>query len=394
MNKHAIICVDDEVIVLDALTEQLQNEFGEQYVIEVAENGDEAIEIVEECIQNSLEIPVVIADFIMPGMKGDDLLERIFQIRPETKNILLTGQASLQGVSNAVNKANLYRYISKPWDKNDLILTIREAIRSYEQEKTIYKQNFELKELNTSLELKVEQRTKELKELNATKDKFFSIIAHDLKNPFNTLMGFSELMIINLAAYDKKQISEFINIIHATSKNAYSLLENLLDWSRSQTGRIELKPLEISLFELVDENVSLMKGIASNKEIKLVNEVRKDAMAFADHNMINTVIRNLLSNSLKYTAKGGTVKISSEITGDKAKITVSDTGVGIQEENLDKLFRIDVNYSTRGTEDEEGTGLGLILCREFIHKNKGELGVKSTFGIGSEFFFTLPVKSM
>jgi two-component system sensor histidine kinase/response regulator len=152
--------------------------------------------------------------------------------------------------------------------------------------------------------------------------------------------------------------------------------------------------LEISLFELVDENVSLMKGIASNKEIKLVNEVRKDAMAFADHNMINTVIRNLLSNSLKYTAKGGTVKISSEITGDKAKITVSDTGVGIQEENLDKLFRIDVNYSTRGTEDEEGTGLGLILCREFIHKNKGELGVKSTFGIGSEFFFTLPVKSM
>ena len=391
MNKQAIICIDDEAIVLDALTEQLQNEFGEHFTIEVAENGDEAIEIVQEYLQNSIEIPVVIADFIMPGMKGDDLLERIFKMRPETRNILLTGQASLQGVSNAVNKANLYRYISKPWDKNDLILTIREAIRSFEQEKTILNQNIELKELNSSLEIKVDQRTKELKELNATKDKFFSIIAHDLKNPFNTLLGFSELMISNLDAYDRTQISEFIKIIHSTSKSAYSLLENLLEWSRTQTGRIRLKPEKISLFKLVEENISLLNGIANNKDIKLANEVNKDAEAFADYNMINTVIRNLLSNALKYTSKNGTVKISSEIDDERAVIKVTDTGVGIQEEDLGNLFRIDVNYSTRGTEDEAGTGLGLILCREFIQRNKGEIGVKSTFGIGSEFFFSLPV---
>ncbi len=394
MNKQAIICIDDEAIVLDALTEQLQGEFGEQYTIEVAENGDEAIEVVEEYLKNSIEIPVVIADFIMPGMKGDDLLERIFKIRPETRNILLTGQASLQGVSNAVNKANLYRYISKPWDKNDLILTIREAIRSFEQEKTILNQNIELKELTSSLEIKVDQRTKELKELNATKDKFFSIIAHDLKNPFNTLLGFSELMINNLDAYDRKQISEFINIIHSTSKNAYSLLENLLEWSRTQAGRIELKPERIDLFILVEENISLLNGIANNKDIKLVNEVNKDTVAFADKNMINTVIRNLLTNALKYTSKRGTVKVSSETDDDRTVIKVTDTGVGIQEENLEKLFRIDVNYSTRGTEDEAGTGLGLILCKEFIQRNKGEIGVRSTFGIGSEFFFSLPVHAI
>ena len=116
-------------------------------------------------------------------------------------------------------------------------------------------------------------------------------------------------------------------------------------------------------------------------------------MAFADYNMINTVLRNLLSNALKYTTKGGTVEISSEVSGDKVKIKVSDTGIGIQEENLEKLFRIDVNYSTRGTADEAGTGLGLILCREFIQKNNGNIEVKSTFGMGSEFSFTLPVKS-
>lgn len=392
MNKQAIICIDDEAIVLDALTEQLQNEFGEQYVIEVAENGDEAMEIVEEYIHNSIDIPVVIADFIMPGMKGDELLEKIFLRRPDTRNILLTGQASLQGVSNAVNKANLYRYISKPWDKNDLILTIREALRSFEQEKTILKQNLELKELNSNLEIKVDQRTRELKELNATKDKFFSIIAHDLKNPFNTLLGFSELMLINFDAYDKKQISEFIHIIHSTSKNAYSLLENLLEWSRSQTGRIELKPAKINLFGLVVENISLLKGIANNKDIKIINEVEKNAEAFADQNMITTVIRNLLTNALKYTTKGGMVKISSEVQNDMVTIRVSDTGVGIQEENLKKLFRIDTNFSTPGTEDEAGTGLGLILCREFIQKNNGKIDVKSIFGLGSEFSFTLPGK--
>lgn len=393
MNKQAIICIDDETIVLDALTEQLQNEFGEEYTIEVAENGDEAIEIFEEYLQNSIEIPVVIADFIMPGMKGDELLEKIFLRRPDTRNILLTGQASLQGVSNAVNKANLYRYISKPWDKNDLILTIREALRSFEQEKTILKQNLELKELNTGLETKVEQRTKELKELNATKDKFFSIIAHDLKNPFNTLLGFSELMMLNLNAYDKEQILEFIKVIHSTSKNAYSLLENLLEWSRSQTGRIELKPEKIDLLKVTEENIILLKGIADNKDIKIINEVAKDTAAYADLNMINTVIRNLLTNALKYTEKGGTVKISSDAQDDMVKISVTDNGIGIMEEDLDKLFRIDANFSTPGTEDEAGTGLGLILCKEFVQKNNGKIEAKSTLGEGSEFSFTLPVKS-
>ncbi|MBN2213913.1 MAG: hybrid sensor histidine kinase/response regulator [Bacteroidales bacterium] len=392
MNRQAIICIDDEKIVLDALTEQLQNEFGEQYTIEVAENGDEAIEIFEEYNQKSIDVPVVIADFIMPGMKGDVLLEKIFKRRPDTKSILLTGQASLQGVSNAVNKANLYRFISKPWDKNDLILTIREALRSFEQEKTILKQNIELKELNTGLEAKVEQRTEELKELNATKDKFFSIIAHDLKNPFNTLMGLSELVLINYDEYDKPQIEEFINLIHSTSKKTYSLLENLLDWSRSQTGRIDLKPESIDLFGMVEENLGLLKGTADNKDIKMINEVGEGTTAFADLNMINTVIRNLLTNALKYTAKGGEVKISSVVQNDLVKLMVSDNGVGIQKKDLDKLFRIDSDYTTPGTENETGTGLGLILCREFVQKNKGKIEVKSTFGLGSEFSFTLPVK--
>ncbi len=387
--KDVILCIDDEIIVLDSLKEQLQNAY-EDYHIEVAESGEEAMEIINDIIQDKTELPVVIADFIMPGMKGDELLKKIYHIMPGTKNILLTGQASIEGVSNAVNNANLYRFIAKPWDKEDLILTTKEALRSYYQEKTIIKQNIELKELNINLERKVELRTQELKDLNATKDKFFSIIAHDLKNPFNTLLGFAELILTNLNKYDKKQIEEFIGIIHRTSKNAYSLLENLLEWSRAQTGQLEMKPEIINIYELIKENFELHNDFASNKDIELINNINKNTKAYADFNMIHTVIRNLLSNAIKYTNRNGKIEINSKIKDKFIEITVSDSGVGIKEENLDKLFRIDVTINTKGTDNEVGTGLGLLICKEFVSKNGGGIWINSTPGKGTDFTFKLP----
>jgi two-component system sensor histidine kinase/response regulator len=392
MNKRDIIlCIDDEVIVLDSLKEQLQSEFGD-HMIEVAESGEEAMEIINELITDKVELPIVIADFIMPGMKGDKLLEKIHALLPNTKNILLTGQASIEGVSYAVNKANLYRFIAKPWDKEDLILTVKEALRSYDQEKTIIRQNMELRELNANLEKKVELRTRELKELNATKDKFFSIIAHDLKNPFNTLLGFSELLITNINEYDRGRIQEFINIIFQTSKNAYLLLENLLEWSRSQTGRLEMTPSDIEITALVDDNIDLIYNNASNKKLELNNRIDKKVKAYADSNMIHTIIRNLLSNAIKYTAQGGKIEITSKTEDNYVEVTVSDTGVGIKKENIGKLFRIDENFSTKGTNDETGTGLGLILCKEFVKKNGGDIWVTSTPGKGSSFTFKLPAQ--
>ncbi len=392
MNKrNVILCIDDEVIVLDSLKEQLQNDY-KNYLIEVAESGEEAMEIINELIEDKIELPVVIADFIMPGMKGDKLLEKIYNLLPGTKNILLTGQASIEGVSNAVNKANLYRFIAKPWDRDDLILTVKEAIRSYNQGKTILKQNLELKELNTNLEKKVELRTRELKELNATKDKFFSIIAHDLKNPFNTLMGFAELLSTNINSYGKNKIEDFINIILQTSRNTYLLLENLLEWARSQTGGLEITPARIDISDLIDENIDLVCNNASGKKLKIINNVSKDARVYADPNMVHTIIRNLLSNAIKYTNPGGKIEISSKIQNSYLEITVSDSGIGIKPENLNKLFRIDENFSTKGTADETGTGLGLILCKEFVEKNEGEIWVKSIYGQGSDFTIKLKTK--
>jgi two-component system, sensor histidine kinase and response regulator len=390
MNKQVILCIDDESIVLDALKEQIQKGLGGELSIEVAESGDEALEIFDELTQEGLEVPVVIADFIMPGMKGDALLEKIHSRKPTAKNILLTGQASLEGIGNAINKANLYRFISKPWEKDDLILTIQEALKSFDQEKTILMQNDELKEMNTTLEKKVELRTQELKELNATKDKFFSIIAHDLKNPFNTLMGFTELLLENLGDYSTEKLKEFIGILYDTSRQSYALLENLLEWSRAQTGRLQMNAETIDLNAITNESLDLLSNLAAKKKIIIHNDIQGESIVMADANMILTVIRNLISNAIKYTRDGGSITIDVNRKKDFYELSVTDTGIGIKPENMEKLFRIDINYSTRGTADESGTGLGLILCKEFVQKNGGSLWVESEYGKGSTFKFTVP----
>jgi two-component system, sensor histidine kinase and response regulator len=392
MSEQVILCIDDESIVLNSLKEQIQQGFKGDFLVETAESGDEALEIFDELIENGMEIPVIIADFIMPGMKGDALLSKIHGLKPMSKKILLTGQASIEGVSNAVNRANLYRFISKPWEKDDLILTLKEALKSFDQDKTIIRQNEELLELNANLEKKVEQRTEELRELNATKDKFFSIIAHDLKNPFNTLMGFTELLLDNLEDFSDDKVHEIIGILNETSKQSYALLENLLEWSRTQTGRMEMKLERINIHDLIEENIDLLSNQAGKKKIQLVSKVSADTNAFADANMVRTVIRNLISNAIKYTKENGSITCSSFVKDNKLQIEVADTGLGIKPQNLEKLFRIDLNYSTRGTADESGTGLGLILCREFINRIGGDIWVDSVFGEGSIFKFTLPLQ--
>ncbi|MBI9052605.1 MAG: PAS domain-containing sensor histidine kinase [Bacteroidales bacterium] len=232
---------------------------------------------------------------------------------------------------------------------------------------------------------------KQLRDLNATKDKFFSIIAHDLKNPFNDLMGFSQLLDLNIEKYDNQKIKQFVNIIHQSSKLAYNLLENLLDWSRSQTGVLKFRPEKILINDLIKENIELLESTSKTKNLKILSDINDDFFAFADKNMIRTVIRNLISNAIKYTNPNGIIEIKISYLDNKCMIIISDNGIGISQNNIQKLFKIDESYSTPGTDKERGTGLGLILCKEFIEKNNGELWAKSTLGKGSDFIFTLPL---
>jgi signal transduction histidine kinase len=224
------------------------------------------------------------------------------------------------------------------------------------------------------------------------KDKFFSIIAHDLKNPIGSFLNLSEVMFRTFDDFSREEMKEFIEALYESSQNLFKLLDNLLTWSRAQTGKIDFNPENFNLYAIVDSNLSLFKLNAENKKIKLTNNLNPGTYVFADINMINTVIRNLVSNSLKFTNEGGEIKAHSKIHGDMLEISVTDTGIGMSEKIKNKLFRIDTHHTSVGTSNEKGTGLGLILCKEFVNRNGGDIRVESEVGKGSTFSFTVPIK--
>ncbi|MGD2035871.1 MAG: HAMP domain-containing sensor histidine kinase [Bacteroidales bacterium] len=279
------------------------------------------------------------------------------------------------------------------------------------KEKMISNQNTSLNEVNVLLEerqQKIEEQAEELKssndllkttneklnELNAMKDRFFSIIGHDLKNPVSMIMGFSELLKSRIDNLSVEKRDLYIDNILNSSKKTYSLLENLLDWARSQSGRMTINPQNINLVQLISSNILLLKELIRKKKISVITEFpEKPAIALSDSNMIDTVIRNLLNNAIKFTHSGGKifVKVDPDEKAGRVKTVFSDTGVGIPADKTDKLFSLDRKYSTEGTAGETGTGLGLILCKEFVEKNNGEIWAESESGKGSTFTFVLPM---
>lgn len=237
----------------------------------------------------------------------------------------------------------------------------------------------------------IKEKEAKLEELVATKDKFFNIVAHDLKNPFTSLLGASELLFENIDNISHENIKELAMILNDSAKGGYIILQNLLDWSRSQTGLLKIVPEKINLKNIVGENISNLKLTATNKQIKVYNEVNEDIFVFTDKNMTNSILRNLLSNAIKFTNKSGKVIASTTMTTNEVIVTLKDSGIGIPGDRIKSLFSIDVKNSMPGTENEQGTGLGLKLCKEFVEKLGGRIWVESNDNIGSEFKFTIPL---
>ncbi|ALO14788.1 Non-motile and phage-resistance protein [Salinivirga cyanobacteriivorans] len=236
----------------------------------------------------------------------------------------------------------------------------------------------------------IENQRKQLHELNISKDKFFSIIAHDLKNPIAGFLGLTEVMAQDMNSFTDQEKQEFIELIYKSSKQLHSLLENLLQWSRAQTGRLSYKPRRLNMHALFQENFSLIHANAEVKQIVVEEKVDNDLEVWADVDMVNTILRNLLTNAIKFSNNDSRITVYAEIEGDKVIISVKDEGIGISDEDLDKLFKIGYNKSKVGTANEEGTGLGLILCKEFAKRNGGDVMVDSKLGVGSIFSFSLP----
>jgi len=240
---------------------------------------------------------------------------------------------------------------------------------------------------------RIEKSEMELQVLNASKNKFFSIIAHDLKNPFHTVMGYSFLLSKDYDRFSEEERRKFASDINQSTNKIFRLLQNLLEWSKSQTGRLIYSPIETDFKRILENSVSVLHALAGQKQISLKYLYDADLKVFADPLMIETVLRNLISNAIKFTSANGTVEISAKKDGNTVIVSVTDTGIGISEEDVANLFRIDSKVKRRGTNDEDGSGLGLILCKEFVEKNNGTIWVESEAGKGSSFRFTIPVKS-
>lgn len=232
----------------------------------------------------------------------------------------------------------------------------------------------------------------EMRELNATKDKFFSIIAHDLKNPLSAFTGVANFLIERFAELSQEEIKEFLDDVHCSAKQLYELLENLLVWSRSQRGLIQFNPTKLNIKSIIKNNIDLVKMNADAKEIEIIPEINCNKSIYSDPNMLNTILRNLITNAIKFTKNKG--KITIQVVEENIyylRVSVIDNGIGISEKDLDKLFRVDMSHSTEGTSHERGTGLGLILCKEFVEKHGGQIWVESQLGVGSKFIFTIPI---
>ena len=233
----------------------------------------------------------------------------------------------------------------------------------------------------------IENRTQELEELNKVKDKFFSIISHDLRSPINSLAGLLDLMERNeIKAEELPGLTKEMRIQFNHTKN---LINNLLDWTLLQMNKVSIKKEKISLKSLVDDNIRLLSSM-SNKKTTFVNEVDEKLIAYADQNMINLVFRNLILNGIKFTSNGGLIRITAQLEEGAIKVNIKDNGVGIPADIQKVLFDKTTGYSTRGTANEKGTGLGLILCKEFVERNGGQISLESEVGSGSTFSITIP----
>ncbi len=234
----------------------------------------------------------------------------------------------------------------------------------------------------------------ELQNSNLTKDKFFSIIAHDLKSPFQGLLGYTNYMVENFDSIPKSEIRSYTDLLYKQIQNLYDLIENLLEWSRLQTKGIKINPTIIELNELINGIIKVSETTARKKEITINNNIAENLSVFVDKYMISSTIHNLISNAIKFTYKSGEIKIYSKEVDDFVEVTIEDNGVGINKQDINKLFRMDVHFTTRGTEDEKGTGLGLIIAKEFIEKNGGKIRAESELNKGTKFIFTLPKKNV
>ena len=415
MMEFAILCVDDEEIVLDSLKEQLRRYLPGDYRIETAENGSEALEVLAELEDENVEVPIIISDQIMPGIKGDDLLATVHQLYPSALKIFLTGQAGLDAVGNAVNKANLYRYIAKPWDETDLHMTIREGLRRYFQEKQIQKQNVLLQQLyeqaqvdiknlraaekeliqaHDLLEDRVEARTQQLQEANLSLQEtigdlnsFAHTVAHDLKSPLSALIGYTDMLLEYGDTMDKAQSDLMLSRIYQTAKKMVTIVHEILLLASVRRESVQLHLVDMSSIAQQAQDRLAHMVTEYGAEIH-IDEMPLMAAGYAP--WVEEIWVNYISNALKYGGTPPRIRVAGRyIDGaDEVEFWVQDNGRGLTNEEVEKIFS---EFQRLHRDRAEGNGLGLSIVQRILKKLGGRVMVASEINKGSRFGFALPL---
>ncbi len=353
-----ILIVDDVPANLKVLGDILK---GEGYKVRPVPNGNLALQVAAK------EKPdLILLDIMMPEMNGYEVCQKLKEDANlnDIPIIFISALSDTKDIVKALNSGGV-DYITKPFQSEEV-------------------------KARVATHLKICKQNKELLKLNAEKDKFFSIIAHDLRSPLGGFMSLTELMTNESTEFSIEEQKELLFNLFQSAGNIFNLLENLLEWAQMQRGLIPFNPQLLSLNDTVNECIGLVNETARKKSIDITHNIDTNIKLFADSNMIQTVIRNLVSNAIKFTSKGGKINVFAEINEEHLEISIKDSGIGMSPLLLENLFRIDAKNNREGTEGELSTGLGLILCKDFIEKHNGSIWAKSEVGIGSTFTFSIP----
>jgi len=361
-----ILLVDDNPTNIRVAAKILRQN---NYNISFAQSGRDALQKAR-----SVNFDTILLDIMMPEMDGYEVCEEL-KSKPETRQapvIFLTAKTETENIVQAFEVGGA-DYVTKPFNSQELLSRVETQVR-----------------LKRSLE-KLEKTNIDLKEANDTKDKMFSIISHDLLGPFGNIKESLEVIVTGDVEMDEKNMQSFIHSVWGSISSSYALLENLLFWARNQQGRMVYKPKIINLTSVVNDTFNLLSGVAGQKSIQMKSNLDEEQMVYADKNAVKTIIRNLVSNSIKFTKQNGIITINAKRKENGfLLVSVTDTGIGMDQEIKEDLFKKFKNEPRWGTDGEKGVGLGLVITREFVEKHGGSIWVISEEGKGSTFSFTLP----
>ena len=367
-SEYKILIVDDVMSNVLLLKVLLTNE---KFAIATASNGRQALEQVEK------ENPdLVLLDVMMPDMSGFEVAQHL-KSNPNTADIPIIFLTALNSTADIVKgfQVGANDFISKPFNKEELIIRVTHQISLVAAKRLIL------------------SKTEELQRTIAGRDKLYSVIAHDLRSPMGSIKMVLNMLILNLPSEKiGAEMYELLTMANQTTEDVFSLLDNLLKWTKSQIGKLNVVYQDVDLVEVTDGVIEIFSMVASLKKIRIREMKPEKMMVNADIDMLKTVVRNLLSNAIKFSKENSEVLVKMEEVDGMAVVSVQDYGCGISEEGQKKLLHTDTHFSTFGTNNEEGSGLGLLLCKDFVVKNGGKLWFTSKQGEGSTFYFSIPLK--